>query len=117
MEKWLCGTVAVLASFSVGNVMAQVPPAPLQGLDATVEQVRQQFQVPGIAVAVVKDGQLVMARGWGVREQGKPAAVDGDTLFAIASNTKAMTATALSVLAEQGKLSLDDKVIDHLPHG
>lgn len=115
MEKWLRGTVAVLASMAMGNVMAQALPAELQALDATVEQVRGQFQVPGIAVAVVKDGQVVMARGWGVREQGKPAPVDADTLFAIASNTKAMTATALSVLAQEGKLSLDDKVIDHLP--
>ena len=115
MDKWLCGSVAVVASMIMGTAMAQQTVAPLQGLDATVEQVRSQFNVPGVAVAVVKDGQVILARGWGEREVGKPGKVDADTLFAIASNTKAMTATALSVLAEQGKLSLDDKVIDHLP--
>ena len=102
-------------AMALGNAQA-APTAPeLAWLDATVERVRQSFNVPGIAVAVVKDGQVVKARGWGVREVGKPAAVDADTLFAIASNTKAMTATALSILAEEGRLSLDDRVIDHLP--
>ncbi len=90
-------------------------PAELQQLEATVERVRTQFDVPGIAVAVVKDGQVVLARGYGVRELGKPAPVEADTLFAIASNTKAFTATSLNLLAEQGKLNMDDRVIDHLP--
>ena len=90
-------------------------PAELQQLEATVERVRTQFDVPGIAVAVVKDGQVVLARGYGVRELGKPAPVEADTLFAIASNTKAFTATSLNLLAEQGKLKMDDRVIDHLP--
>lgn len=84
-------------------------------LEATVERVRTQFDVPGIAVAVVKDGQVVLERGFGVREQGKPDPVQADTLFAIASNTKAFTATSLNLLAEQGKLKMDDRVIDHLP--
>lgn len=90
-------------------------PAELQQLDATVERVRSQFDIPGIAVAVVKDGQIVFERGYGVRELGKPAPVEADTLFAIASNTKAFTATSLNLLAEQGKLKMDDRVIDHLP--
>lgn len=84
-------------------------------LDAWVAQVRERFEVPGIAVAVVKDGQVVLERGWGVREVGEPAPVDEHTLFAIASNTKAFTAASLSMLADEGKLSLDDRVVDHLP--
>ena len=84
-------------------------------VDAWVEQVRERFEVPGIAVAVVKDGQVVLARGWGVRELGKPAPVDERTLFAIASNTKAFTSAALAMLADEGQLSLDDRVVDHLP--
>jgi len=84
-------------------------------LDAFVERVRERFQVPGIAVAVVKDGQVVLERGWGVRELGKPDPVDARTLFAIASNTKAFTAASLSMLADEGKLGLEDRVIDHLP--
>ncbi len=90
-------------------------PAQLQQLDGTVEKVRQQFDVPGIAVAVVKDGKVLLERGWGVREIGKPEPVQADTLFAIASNTKAFTATSLNLLAEEGKLKMDDRVIDHLP--
>src|SRR5690606_10420525 len=71
--------------------------------------------VPGIAVAVVKDGELVFSGGWGQREVGKPEPVDGDTLFSIASITKAFTSASLSILADEGKLDLDDRVIDHLP--
>ena len=77
-------------------------PAQLQQLDGTVEKVRQQFDVPGVAVAVVKDGKVVLERGWGLREIGKPEPVQADTLFAIASNTKAFTATSLNLLAEEG---------------
>ncbi|KAF1711223.1 serine hydrolase [Pseudoxanthomonas kalamensis DSM 18571] len=90
-------------------------PSRLQDLDAQVERVRETFDVPGIAVAIVKDGEVVLERGYGVREIGKPAAVTATTPFAIASNTKAFTAAALSILADQGKLKLDDRVIDHLP--
>lgn len=86
-----------------------------QAFDATVEHARSTFDVPGIAVAVIKDGQVIHARGYGVREIGRPEPVDADTLFAIASNTKAFTSASLSILADDGKLSLDDRVIDHLP--
>ena len=108
-----------------GNALAQATasqaapddalPAQLQDFDAYVESVRRQFDVPGIAVAIVKDGEVVLERGYGVRELGKPGKVDAHTMFAIASNTKAITAAALSMLADEGKLSLDDRVIDHLP--
>ncbi|GGZ60014.1 serine hydrolase [Lysobacter xinjiangensis] len=90
-------------------------PAQLADLDAFVEGTRQRFDVPGIAVAIVKDGRIVLEKGWGLREMGKPGAVTAHTRFAIASNTKAFTATAISMLADDGKLSLDDRVIDHLP--
>ncbi|MFC4527524.1 serine hydrolase [Dyella halodurans] len=90
-------------------------PAQLQDFGAYVDSARKQFDVPGIAVAIVKDGQVVLEQGFGVRELGKPEAVDARTLFAIASNTKAFTAAALQMLAEEGKLNMDDRVIDHLP--
>jgi CubicO group peptidase (beta-lactamase class C family) len=89
--------------------------ATLQDFDAYVEGVRKQFDVPGIAVAIVKDGQIVLERGYGVRSIEDDAAVDAHTMFAIASNTKAFTAASLSILADDGKLKLDDRVIDHLP--
>ncbi len=102
----------LLASMVVNA--AELPPG-LQDFDAQVERVRTQFEVPGIAVAIVKDGQVVLERGYGVREAGKPDRVQADTLFAIASNTKAFTAASLSILADEGKLKLDDRVIEHLP--
>ena len=89
--------------------------ARLARFDAFVEKVQQQFDVPGVAVAIVKDGRVVMERGYGVRELGKPAKVDEHTMFAIASNTKAFTAAALNMLQDDGKLKTTDRVIDHLP--
>jgi CubicO group peptidase (beta-lactamase class C family) len=68
-----------------------------------------------MAVAVVKDGQVVLAKGYGVRRSGEPEPVDADTLFGIASNTKAFTCAALSILVEEGKLAWDDPVTKHLP--
>jgi CubicO group peptidase (beta-lactamase class C family) len=69
-----------------------------------------------MAIAIVKDGKVVLAKGYGVREMGKPEPVDEHTLFAIASNTKAFTATAVAMLVDEKKLSWDDRVVDHLPY-
>ena len=93
------------------------PPTPvaLDELDAFIANTQKKFDVPGIAIAIVKDGQIVYERGFGIREMGKPDKVTPDTMFAIASNTKAFTASALAKLADEGKLSYDDRVIDHLP--
>ncbi|GAB2613302.1 serine hydrolase [Novilysobacter erysipheiresistens] len=89
--------------------------AALQTFDAYVENVRKQFDVPAIAVAIVKDGKVVLERGYGVKDLQSREPVDEHTLFAIASNTKAFTAASLQMLAEDGKLDMDDRVIDHLP--
>nr|WP_233511699.1 serine hydrolase [Luteimonas weifangensis] len=90
-------------------------PASLQDFDAYVENVRRTFDVPGIAVAIVKDGQVVLERGYGLRDREANAPVDAHTLFAIASNTKAFTAASLQMLAQDGKLEMTDRVIEHLP--
>ena len=111
----LAGSLLLLAAGAVSATPAPAIPAQLQDFDAYVESVRTQFDVPGIAVAIVKDGEVVLERGYGVREIGRPEKVDAHTLFAIASNTKAFTSAALSILADEGKLALDDRVIDHLP--
>lgn len=84
-------------------------------LDPIVEQARKTFNVPGIAVAIVKDGKVVLSKGYGVRKLGEPDPVTSRTLFGIASNTKAFTAAALAILAGEKKLDWDDRVIDHLP--
>ncbi|MFE0500166.1 serine hydrolase [Lysobacter soli] len=114
-RRTVSAALALLIATGAAHASDTALPPQLQDFDAYVEGVRKQFDVPGIAVAVVKDGQVVLERGFGVREMNKPAQVDANTLFAIASNTKAFTAASLSILADEGKLSLDDRVIDHLP--
>lgn len=84
-------------------------------LDRFVARVMETFQVPGVALAVVKDGKVLAAKGYGVRTLGEPTPVDARTLFGIASNTKAFTATALALLVEEGKLEWDAPVIRYLP--
>lgn len=78
-------------------------------------RVLRELDVPGMALAVVKDGQVVLAEGYGVRRVGAPEPVDANTLFGIASNSKAFTCTALSILIEEGRLGWDDPVTRHLP--
>ena len=84
-------------------------------LDSLVGHAMRTFQVPGLALVIVQNGQVVCAKGYGVRVAGTRQAVDAHTLFAIASNSKAFTAAALGMLVSEGKLQWDDKVIDYLP--
>lgn len=90
--------------------------APPVGFEQRVEQLRTQFGIPGVTLAIVEDGQPTLARGWGVREIGTTKPVNADTIFATGSTGKAFTAAALAVLVDQGKLKWDDKVIDHMPY-
>jgi CubicO group peptidase (beta-lactamase class C family) len=102
-----------------GTATAQVPATALQqpayDLEADVARVLKTFDVPGIAIAVVKDGKVVTTRGFGVRKLGEGAAVDENTLFEIASNSKGFTAALLAMLVDEGKLAWDDPVVQHLP--
>jgi CubicO group peptidase (beta-lactamase class C family) len=87
----------------------------LREVDEYAARAGREWNVPGFAVAVVKDDRVVFAKGYGVRQLGKPEQVDADTLFAIASNTKAFTAAALAVLVDEGKLKWDDPAARLLP--
>lgn len=115
MSRPVLAALSLLLFAVAPPAAAREAPPELAGLDATVEAVRHTFKVPGVAVAVVKDGEVVFAGGWGEREVGKAGRVDGDTLFSIASITKAFTSASLSILADEGRLDMDDRVIDHLP--
>jgi CubicO group peptidase (beta-lactamase class C family) len=84
-------------------------------LDAWVATALREFEVPWIAVAIVKDGKVVVTKGYGVRKLGEAKAVDENTLFGIGSNTKAFTSAALAMLVDEGKISWDDPVYQHLP--
>jgi CubicO group peptidase (beta-lactamase class C family) len=75
----------------------------------------QTFEVPGLSIAIVKDGKIVLAKGYGVRKLGESSPVNARTLFGIASNTKAFTATAIALLVEEGKLEWDAPVVKYLP--
>jgi CubicO group peptidase (beta-lactamase class C family) len=85
------------------------------GLDAEAARIMKAFEVPGISLAIVKDGKVIVAKGYGIRKIGEPAPVDAQTLFGIASNTKVFTATALGLLVEEGKIAWDAPVINYLP--
>ncbi len=89
--------------------------ARVKEFDAYIEKSRILFQIPGISVAVVKDGKVLLSKGYGVRELGKPEPVNGQTLFACASTTKAMTATCMAMLVDEGKVKWDDPVLKYLP--
>jgi CubicO group peptidase (beta-lactamase class C family) len=83
--------------------------------DSAIEAARVQWDVPGLSVAIVHKDQVLLCKGYGVKQRGASEAVDADTLFAIASNSKAFTAAALAILVEEKKLRWDDRVQDHLP--
>ncbi len=116
---------APTAASAAGAVVAAPAATPAPGgngaatdaydLDADVNRVLKTFDVPGMAVAIVKDGKVLVARGYGVRKLGERQAVDARTQFEVASNSKAFTAAALAMLVDEGKLAWDDPVTKHLP--
>lgn len=89
--------------------------ARLKAIDEYAARAGREWEVPGFAVAIVKDDKVIFAKGYGVREMGKTEAVDAQTVFAIASNSKAFAAASLAVLVDEGKVSWDDPVTKHLP--
>ena len=100
-----------------GRVAGQAKPAadPLVGLDQYIEQVRVGWKIPGVAVGIVRNDSLIYARGFGLKELGKPDSVTPRTLFAIGSNTKSFTATAAAMMVDEGKMTWNDKVTKWLP--
>src|SRR5216684_7619351 len=109
----------LFATLSLGISMwaqtAARPDAPPADLDAYVASSMKTFDVPGMAVAIVKDGKILIAKGYGVRKLGDPTPVDEFSMFGIGSNTKAFTTAALATLIDEGKLSWDDPVYQRLP--
>jgi len=98
---------------SVLNGFSQ-PLSPWQ-IDQLVQRSMKTFDVPGMAVAVIKDGKVILAKGYGVRSIKTGKKVDTHTLFAIASNSKAFTTAALAILVDRGKLHWDDRVQKYIP--
>ena len=99
-----------------GTAPAQTLEQRLKEIDEYAAKAGREWNVPGFALAIVKDDKVVFTKGYGVRELGKPEPVDKDTLFAVASNTKAFTSAALATLVDEGKLKWDDPVTKYLPY-
>ena len=88
---------------------------PFKDFDTYAKAALKDWNVPAMAVAVVKDGKIVFAHGYGIRTLGGNDAVDADTVFPIASITKSFTATAMAMLVDDGKVAWMDCVTKHLP--
>ncbi len=108
-------TLAVLALCILISATAFTQIAPPADLDAWVARSMQTFGVPGLSVAIVKDGKVVVAKGYGVRKLGETTPVDENTLFGIGSNSKAFTTACLAMLVDEGKIAWDDPVYQRLP--
>jgi CubicO group peptidase (beta-lactamase class C family) len=112
MKLTFCFLLFIVIAFGTLPVFAQMSSA---SIDSLVEKTLTTFDVPGIAVAVVKDGKIIHAKGYGVRSLNTQQKVDEHTLFGIASNSKAFTVAALGILIDEGKLDWNDKVTDIIP--
>ncbi len=89
--------------------------AALEGLDTFITQAMKDWRVPGVAIAVVQDGKVILSKGYGLRDIQKNLPVTPKTLFAIGSITKSFTVTALGMLVDEGKLDWDKPVREYLP--
>lgn len=105
-------TILFLLSLST---MAHSQGLPEKDLDNLVEKTMKSFNVPGIALGIIKDGKAIHLKGYGERSINSKKPVDNQTAFAIASNSKAFTAFALGMLMDEGKLTWDSKVTDFIP--
>ena len=107
--------LALLLALPFAATAQSDPPPELAQVESFVERGMADWGIPGLSVSVVKDDALVWARGFGVRRLGHPEPVDADTLFNVASVSKAFNAAALGLLVDEGELGWDDAVADHLP--
>lgn len=116
MRKNSC-LLACIAVVFINAIHAQdtLPRFVRDSLDSYVQKALTDWNIPGVAVCVVKNGRAVVMKSFGVTETGTTNNVDSNTLFMIGSNTKAFTATALAMLDAEKKVSLDDKVQRWLP--
>src|SRR6266480_5801273 len=100
---WRCS----VASAAVNDQVAE--------LDAFITRTLKEYQVPGAAVAVVRDGKVALVKGYGVRDVTKPGGVDENTIFQLASVTKTLTAAAAATVVDEGKLDWDKPIFNYLP--
>src|SRR5690606_37786530 len=109
------GIICVLALLLQAAVHADAPDNALQGLDSFVESSMATGRVPGLALVIVKDDRVIVARGYGTRDIDADLPVDVDTMFGLASATKAFTSTAIALLVDRGVARFDDPLTSLLP--
>ena len=86
-----------------------------ENFDAWIESGRKDWKIPGMAVGIVKNGEVIYAKGFGEKQLGSGEMVDVNTIFSIASVSKNITAAALGILVDEGKIKWDDKITKHIP--
>jgi CubicO group peptidase (beta-lactamase class C family) len=101
------------AAIAQGN--PQLPAGFPEALDRYIEQARRDWEVPGLAITIIRNDSVLVAKGYGVRELGKPELVDANTVFNIASLTKSFTTAAAAMLVDEGKISWDAPARRYLP--
>ncbi|NIM49338.1 MAG: serine hydrolase, partial [Gemmatimonadales bacterium] len=106
--------IPLLGGSMVSDVSAQADD-PLRHFGDFVESVRAHWRTPGVAVAVVKDGSVIYAQGFGLRDVERRLPVTTRTRFPIGSATKPFTAMAVGMLVDDGKLDLDEPLVDRIP--
>ena len=109
------GTLVLAAALAVAAPLGAQPATLPADFDAYVARAMREFAVPGVGLAIVKDGRVVLARGYGVKRLGEREPVTARTRFGIASLTKAFTATLLAQLVEEKKIEWDAPVVRYLP--
>ncbi len=107
--------IFLLCVFALSSVALKAQSVDFKKLDKYITEAQSNWEIPGLAVAIVKDNKVIFSKAYGLRNIEKKNKVNENTLFAIASNTKAFTTAALSILVDEGKLNWDDKVVDYLP--
>lgn len=108
----LCCIVTGSAAFAQTDTL---PAFVRDSLDTYVNRALKDWEIPGLSLCIIKNGKVVLQKGYGVKDWDSNNPVDENTLFMIGSNTKAFTATALATLDAENKLSLDDKVTKWMP--
>lgn len=106
----------ILFVFAAALVAKAQPEFIIDSLDSYIKQGIKEWDIPGLAICIVKDGKVVVMKGYGVRDLQSKQPVDENTLFMIASNSKLFTATSLAQLEFDKKLSLDDKITKYFPN-
>jgi CubicO group peptidase (beta-lactamase class C family) len=107
--------IRAFTGLALAMAAASASAAPPPGFEQRVEQLRKAMGVPGVSIAIVENGKVTLAHGWGVRDITTNRPVDADTIFFTGSTGKAFTNAALATLVDEGKIKWDDRVIDHMP--